>query len=79
MMVKQLPPEIHPMPETPSDSESVISNTEDEIISAEERMNVVRRNDNIGHSVEKQQLKTDLNIANRQIQVSCVIYKSSVL
>lgn len=65
-----LPPVIRPLPATPSDPQNVVSDTLDKIMDVRERMNVVDKNGGIGCSAEKQQLKVELNIVSRQIQVS---------
>lgn len=64
----RLPPVIRPLPATPQDPQNVVSATLDRIVDVRERMNDVEKNGGLGCSVEKQQLKVELNIVSRQIQ-----------
>lgn len=68
-IAEHLPPVIRPLPATPRDPQNVVSATLDRIVDVRERMNDVEKNGGMGCSVEKQQLKVELNIVSRQIQV----------
>uniref|UniRef100_A0A0M3K542 C3H1-type domain-containing protein n=1 Tax=Anisakis simplex TaxID=6269 RepID=A0A0M3K542_ANISI len=63
-----IPPVIRPLPSTSQDPQNVVSETLDRIVDVRERLNDVEKNSGLGCSVEKQQLKEELNIINRQIQ-----------
>uniref|UniRef100_A0A915AQF0 RING-type E3 ubiquitin transferase n=1 Tax=Parascaris univalens TaxID=6257 RepID=A0A915AQF0_PARUN len=67
-IAEHLPPVIRPLPATPRDPQNVVSATLDRIVDVRERMNDVEKNGGMGCSVEKQQLKVELNIVSRQIQ-----------
>ena len=69
-----LPPVIRPFPVTPADPQNVVSTTLDRIVDVRERLNDVEKNGGLGCSAEKQQLKVELNIANRQIQVRSFVF-----
>ncbi|VDM37642.1 unnamed protein product [Toxocara canis] len=67
-IAQRLPPVIRPLPATPRDPQNVVSATLDRIVDVRERMNDVEKNGGMGCSVEKQQLRVELNIVSRQIQ-----------
>lgn len=63
---------IRPFPLTPCDPQNVVSATLDRIVDVRERLNDINKSGGLGCAVEKQ-LKVELNIVSRQIQVSVFI------
>ncbi|MFH4977774.1 hypothetical protein AB6A40_004483 [Gnathostoma spinigerum] len=64
-----LPSVIKPLPIVSCDPQNVVRATLDRIVDVRERLNDADRNGGLGSTVEKQQLKVELSIVNRQIQV----------